>query len=773
MKKRISVVLIILLAFQACKETKTSKTTAPTDPVIATIGTQPIYNSEFAYVYNKNNANAPDAFTDKSVKDYLRLYINFKLKVKEAEQLGLDTAKGFKKELEGYMKQLAQPYFTEKSVTEKPTKEAYERMKEEINASHILIKLSQDADPKDTLAAYNRIKEIKDKVVKGESFEKLAQDYSDDPSAKRNKGNLGYFTAFGTIYPFESAAYNTPVGSISNPVRTQFGYHIIKVNDRRKSQGKVKVAHIMVRATEGMSAADSIAAKQKIEEIYQRATVQKEDWGKLVSQFSEDANSKSKGGELMEFSAGKMIPTFEEASFALQKPGDISKPVLTPYGWHIIKLIERKQLEPFETLEPTIKQKVSKDRGEINKKALLERLKKENNFAENTKAAETSVAMADSSLLAGAWTFKTDEKNNPVLFSIGTQKFTQTDFFNYVKQKQRVKRNISAQQYMRTLYKDYTEESLLLYEEAHLEEKYQDYRMLVREYRDGILLFQLMDEKVWSKAIEDTAGLKKYFSENRDKYKWDYRAHTKIFSVSNQDALTKLKEELTKDKFAVKDYSREILFTQGKADITSPVSAESNPAASPQRILDNVIHDMNKNKSYIIQITASADATEGIKVAQQRARAIQAYLIENGIDSARTIIVAQTGAKGKKEKDKVADRKATIAMFTKSPKELEKHFNANAPLTLQVSEGVFQKGENEIVNNVEWREGNYTAEKDGRIYYILITKVEEPRLKTFEESRGLVISDYQSYLEQKWIEELRAKYPVVVNDAEVQKLVKQ
>ena len=170
MKKSISVVLIILLAFQACKETKTSKTTVAADPVIATVGTQPIYSSEFAYVYNKNNANAPDAFTDKSVKDYLRLYLNFKLKVKEAEQLGLDTAKGFKKELDGYKKQLAQPYFTEKSVTEKLTKEAYDRMKEEINASHILIKLSQDADPKDTLAAYNRIKEIKDKVAKGESF---------------------------------------------------------------------------------------------------------------------------------------------------------------------------------------------------------------------------------------------------------------------------------------------------------------------------------------------------------------------------------------------------------------------------------------------------------------------------------------------------------------------------------------------------------------------------------------------------------------------------
>lgn len=761
MKKNFFIFLALLLAFQGCKQNKTSQTQTDKGGIIATIGGQPVYTPEFNYVYNKNNANAPDAYTSGSVRDYLKLYINFKLKVREAEELGLDTAKSFIKELEGYKKQLAQPYFTEKSVTDSLTKEAYQRMQEEINASHILIRVNPDADPKDTLAAYNKIAELRQRAVKGESFEQLAYQYSEDPSAKTNKGNLGYFTAFGTIYPFESAAYNTPVGSISKPVRTQFGYHIIKVNDRRKSQGQVKVAHIMVRAGQGVSESDSIAAREKIGEIYKRLK-NGEDWNKLVSQFSEDASSKNRGGELNPFTAGKMIPSFEEAAFALKNPGDFSQPVYTPYGWHIIKLLERKPLESFEALEPVIRQKVSKDRGEINKKALLERLRKEDKFVENKKAVDAAIASADSSLLTGTWSKTADEKNNPVLFTISNDKYTLKDFYAYLKQKQRPKKNISPEQYMKTLYKEYTEESLIHWEETHLEQKYEDYRMLVKEYRDGILLFQLMDEKVWSKAVEDTAGLKNFFSSHRDNYKWDSRAHAKIFSVSNRENLEKLKSELQKDKFPVKDYQpKEIVFEQGRKELSE----------EDKRKLEVLALELHKNKSFVAQLTAGADAREGAALAADRAKVISKFLSDQGVDSTRLLISSKTGAKN--SKDKAADRKSTISMYTTSAKELEKYFNAAAPLTLQVTEGVFQKGEKDELKQIEWKEGTYTFEKDGRVYYVVISKIDEPRLKNFDEARGLIISDYQTYLEKEWIEQLRKKYPVTVNEEEVQKIIKK
>ncbi|WP_028979814.1 peptidylprolyl isomerase [Sporocytophaga myxococcoides] len=763
MKKSFVAFLSAALIVSGCKTSeKTSKTA--TDPSVAVIGGQPVNENEFVYVYNKNNSSSPDAYTEKSIKEYLDLYINFKLKVKEAESLGIDTTTSFKKELEGYRKQLAQPYLTEKGVTEQLIKEAYERMKEEVRASHILINVNPDADPKDTLAAFNKINEIRQKALGGESFEKLAKQYSQDPSAKTNGGDLGYFTALQMVYPFEDAAYKTPVGQISQPVKTRFGYHIIQVKDKRKSQGQVRVAHIMVRATTGTAEADSLAAKQKIDEIY--AKVQKgEDWNQLTNQFSDDVNSKSKGGELPWFSTGRMIPSFEDAAFKLAEVNQVSKPVQTPYGWHVIKLLEKKGLEPFEELEPTLKAKVSKDsRSELNKTRLIERLKRENNFTENAKSLEVAISKTDSTLLDGKWNFTPDTKNNPVLFNVGKQNYTVNDFLTFVKEKQRPRKNTSTAQYVKVLYKEYADQQLLGYEESHLADKYVDYKMLVKEYRDGILLFQLMDEKVWSKAIEDTTGLKGYFNQNRDKFKWDRRADAVIFNVKDKATLDKLKAELAKGKFEVKDQ---------KLSAINYKANTSDIEESYKKDLDKVVSQLQKDKHLVLELSASAEAKEPATLSLMRGASVYNYIKSKGVDSTRIIIKdLGKGTPKKTEAEKNADRKVGLVVYSTSKKSLENTFNQNAPLTLQVTEGKFQKGDNEVLNSIEWKEGTSQIEKDGRIYFIKINKVEEPRAKTFEESRGLAISDYQTYLEQEWIKDMKKKYPVSINEPEIQKLVK-
>jgi peptidyl-prolyl cis-trans isomerase SurA len=764
MKKNFVVFLSATLILSGCKTSETTSKKGNDGPSVAVIGGQPVNESEFVYVYNKNNSNAPDAYTEKSIKEYLDLYINFKLKVKEAEALGIDTTSSFKKELEGYRKQLAQPYLTEKGVTEQLIKEAYERMKEEVRAAHILINVNPDAEPKDTLAAYNKINELRQRALAGESFEALAKQFSQDPSAKNNGGDLGYFTALQMVYPFEDAAYKTPVGQISEPVRTRFGYHIIQVKDKRKSQGQVRVAHIMVRATTGTAEADSLAAKQKIDEIYAR--LQKgEDWSQLTSQFSDDVNSKSKDGELPWFSTGRMIPSFEEAAFGLTEVNQISKPIQTPYGWHIIKLLEKKGLEPFEELEPTLKAKVSKDsRSELNKTKLIERLKRENNFTENPKSLEVAISKVDSTLLEGKWNYTSDAKNNQVLFNINKQNYTVNDFLSYVKEKQRPRKNSSVGQYVKVLYKEYVDQQLLGYEEAHLAEKYLDYKMLVKEYRDGILLFQLMDEKVWSKAIEDTAGLKSYFNQNRDKFKWDTRVDAVIFNVKDKTTLEKVKAELAKGKFEVKDQRLSaITFKANSSDIEDTYKAD----------LDKVVSQLQRDKNLVLELSASAEAKEPATLSLMRGAGVYNYLKNKGVDSTRIIIKdLGKGTPKKTEAEKNQDRKVGLVVYSTSKKALENTFNQNAPLTLQVTEGKFQKGDNEILNSIEWKEGTTEIEKDGRIYFVKINKVEEPRPKTFEESRGLAISDYQSYLEQEWIKEMKKKYPVSINEPQIQKLVK-
>ncbi len=773
MKRITNVIAVSALLFFGCKssqqtsvsKTNTTKTPVATQPVLVKFGANAIYSPEFEYVYKKNNASAQDAYTRQSLKEYLDLYTNFRLKVKEAEELGLDTASSFKKELEGYRKQLAQPYLTEKGVTEQLCREAYERMKEEVNASHILIELGPDADPKDTLIAYNKIMNIRQKAVDGQDFGKLASEYSTDPSAKSNKGNLGYFTALQMVYPFEEAAYKTKVGEISAPVRTKFGYHILKVHGRRPSQGQVKVAHIMVRATSGIPTADSLAATQKIEEIYKKLK-DGEKWETLVKQFSDDVNSSSKGGELPWFSTGRMIPSFEDASFKLVAIGDISTPTQTPYGWHIIKLLEKKKLETYQDLETTIKSKVAKDaRSELNKTALIVRLKKENNFTENTKAIEATCALADSTLLIGAFSKTIDEKANFTLFTIKDEKYTISNFFDYVKTNQKPKKGISASQYMRNLYKDYSNTSLITYEEIHLETKYIDYKMLVREYRDGILLFQLMDDKVWSKAIEDTAGLKAFFKQNNTNYRWNTRAQATIYNVNNKETLDKLKIELTKELYAVSEPKiAPILFGYNKPVLSDELKKK----------IDQVIPPLVKDKTLILELRGLREFSETAAVSKLRADSVKAYLVGRGIAENR-ILTKDLGkaASRKLAKDKDADRTLSFHFYSSSKKALEAQFNEKAALSLQVTDGLFQKGEQAALDSIEWKVGSYTVLKDGRINYIVLKNIEEPRNKTFEEARGLSISDYQSYLEKEWIADLKKKYPLVTFEEELQKLIKK
>ena len=378
--------VVLLAACQASKPTATTPlATAPagaSGPAVETLGSYPVPANEFAYVYRKNNATAADYGTRPSVTEYLDLYTNFRLKVLEAEKKGLDTTQAFKRELDGYRQQLAQPYLTEKSVTDQLVREAYDRMGQEVNASHILIRVAPDATPADTLVGYQKISKIREQLQGGEDFAKLAGEVSEDPSAKQNGGKLGYFTAMQMVYPFETAAYKTAPGQLSLPVRTRFGYHVIKVNDRRPAQGEIKVAHLMVRVNANAPKNDSLTARKKADELYARLK-KGENWDKLVAQFSEDAGSAANGGELPPFGTGRMIPSFEETAFKMQKPGDIAPPVQTPYGWHIIKLIEKQPVATFAEVEPTLKGKVAKDsRSELNRAAFLKRIRQEDQFVE-------------------------------------------------------------------------------------------------------------------------------------------------------------------------------------------------------------------------------------------------------------------------------------------------------------------------------------------------------------------------------------------------------
>ncbi len=754
------------LTLNACKVADNK----PQEATIETLGNVSVPVSQFKYVYNKNNGNDPDAYSEKSLKEYLDLYTNFKLKVIEAQSMGLDTAQSFIKELEGYKKQLAQPYLTEKSVTEGLIKEAYQRMGEEINAAHILITVAPDADPADSLKAYQKITDIRAKAVAGENFEALAVEYSQDPSSKTNKGDLGFFTALQMVYPFEDAAYKTAIGSVSPICRTKFGYHILKVKDRRPSRGEVKVSHIMVRAAEGVSADDSLAAKQKIDEIYAKAK-KGDNWDELCAQFSDDLGTKNKGGVLPLFGTNAMIASFEDAAFSLKTPGDFSTPVRTPYGWHIIKLIERKNLPEFKELESSIKAKVSKDsRSDLNKSVLIARLKKENAFAENSASMKIAFAKADTNLVKGKFDYKKEDKDLTLpLFSIKSKNTTVGEFLQFVKDRQRPRPNFSPSHYINLLYKEFTDLAILTYEENNLEAKYPDYKNLVSEYREGILLFQLMDTKVWSKAIQDTLGLQKFFAANQNNYKWNKRLDATIYSCANRATLDQVKATLVIGKYSVNEpKTDDLLFAPGIAKLTKDDSIK----------LNSVVALLNKDAKLLLEINGYADASEiktlaSTKISLKRAQLVDDFLKAQKVDSSRISVNDLVGAVVSLSNAKIKTSKVGFKYLSTSNTALEKLFNEKQPLAVQVTQGMFQKGDNTNADAIDWKEGDQILEKDGRVILIRVRKVEEPRNKKLEEVKGQTISDYQNYLEKEWISSLKVSYPVKINTDELNKLVKK
>ena len=772
-----SILLVSLIGFSAYSQKgKTISTKKITKPAAAaavavnpddakpimTIGKSEVPYKEFKYVYGKNNSNTSDANSEKSVREYVDLYVNFKLKVMDAEKEGLDTTNAFKKELEGYRKQLAKPYMTDKSVTEKLVKEAYERMTQEVNASHILIKCDAKADPKDTLAAYNKAMEIRKKILGGDAFEKLAKDKSDDPSAKYNDGNLGFFTAMQMVYPFEDVAFKTAKGAISEPIRTQFGYHIIKVLDRRPSQGQITVAHIMVRSNPGMPEEDSIAARKKIFDIYDRLK-KNENFSSLALEFSDHTDSKTKGGVLPAFGTGTMVPSFENAAFALKDTNSFSMPFQTPFGWHIVKLKNRKMLESFEELKPSLETKVSKDsRSELNKSVLIARLKKENKLVENKPLIAYAASKADTNLPGAKWKYDmADKRLDETIITIKEKKYSLRDFFQYAEKKQQATKSKAPDYQMKLLYKDFADQAVLDYEESHLNEKYEDYKMLVKEYRDGILLFTLMDKKVWTKAIEDTSGLKSYHAENKNKYNWNERIKATIYSASNQKSLDNVKSKLASKNFFVNDlkFDAAKFSTKGKEiGIKNGLSIRTHA------------ENLKRDKSLTIEVAGFAAKDEKASIALKRANHVADTLVSLGVERSR--IMVKDSGKINFMATPEDSRRVSFRVFSNSPKIMERLANANEPLSLQVTDGLFQKEENKVIDQLkEWRPGNYTIENNGRINYVVVDAIEAPRQKTFDEARGAVISDYQNYLEKQWIDGMKVLHPVKIDETLVKKLI--
>ncbi len=511
--------------------------TTAQNQVLLTIDEQPVYKSEFEQIYWKNKKE--NIATKEDLDEYINLFTNFKLKVKAAEGKGLDTAKKFINELAGYRIQLEKPYLIDTSINEELIKEGYFRTINEVSASHIMVKLDANPSPEDTLKAFNKIISIrKTLLLKEQSFEETASEISEDPSARNNKGNLGYFTAFKMVYPFEDAAYTTKKGEISNPVRTRFGYHLIKVNDIRAAKGRVKTAHIMIANTNDKTQKN--VAQRKINEIHQQL-VNGGDFSSLAQEFSSDRNSAKKGGELGWIkSGGNYYKEFEDAVFGIENDNDISKPFQTPGGWHVVKRLSYEPIGELLSMRYEMKNKIQKDsRSSKTKSSFINKLKEEYDYKLKYKE-DIFIALFNSD--KDSVDLATLKKVNKVLFEFSDKKFTNMDFAIYLNKTFKKAANQSIKNTINKALKNYINFQLIEYEKSQLESKYPDFKALVKEYRDGILLFEISDQKIWSKAIKDTTGLREFYELNSEKWTWPLRANVEIFSSSKKEILNKAYE---------------------------------------------------------------------------------------------------------------------------------------------------------------------------------------------------------------------------------------
>ena len=541
----------------------------PNDEVLFTVENDPVYVSEFTRVFNKNIDLVKDE-SQKDVDEYLKLFINYKLKLKEAEALGLDKKPSYLNELSSYKSQLASNYLTDSKVTDELIEEAYKRMTTEVDASHILIRLDDNPTPEDTLQAYNKLLKLRDRVMQ-EGFETVKKDIHNGKTVYAE--DLGYFSAFKMVYNFETAAYNTPVGEVSMPFKTRFGYHIVWVKDKRESRGERTVAHIMISNQKKDRPHDK--PESRINDIYLKLQ-QGEDFEALAKQFSEDQSSASKGGMLAPFTGGQLSSVeFENQAFALEHVGDISKPFETEYGWHIIKLYGKKPVASFEDMKAELEEKVKRDsRSQLINESLLNNLKQQYQVSDATPDLSYFESILNDNYFIGKWVLPTDFKAQEPLIKIQEKQIVYEDFGQYlVKNQRRQMPKMSIKTLVVNSYHAFLENELLQYKKERLEVENQDYAYIVEEYRDGLLLFDLMETEIWNAAKKDSVGLQTYYNNHKDNYFWNQRVDAVVASSAKKTTIKKVQKLLQNNqtpeqiKAAINSESEiDVIFTSGIMD---------------------------------------------------------------------------------------------------------------------------------------------------------------------------------------------------------------
>ena len=621
-----------------------------------TINGQEVKVSEFTSVYEKNLDLVQDP-EQKKIDNYLPLFISYKSKLMQARELGLDTMEVYTKELAGYRKDLIAPYFKDPKEEAKLLEQAWERSKYDLKVSHILLQIKEDASPADTLKKYKKLVSIRKEIASGKiSFADAAKKYSEGPSNVKG-GELGWMTVFQMVYPFESGAYNTPVGKMSKPVRSSFGYHLIKVNDKRESKGKVQIAHIFLKSAPGAKNDSINKVHEALMDTISTQIKAGKDFAGLARRYSDDKRSGMNGGMLPVMKAGKLPPKMEEYAFGLSE-GEASEPFYTQYGLHIIKVIKKYPVASFEDSKEELSKELSKDnRSKYIEKSVVDHLLSTYKIKKNNRRFTSVEKAIDTSYLKPNWKYSAKVKDGVVL-TIKEKKINASDYILFLENNPVNARNKFALKYvLQQKRKVFIEYEILKYYDDNLENDFPKFKDVMTNYREGILIYNLMNMKIWDKSFVDSTGLANYYEAHKTEYMWPERADLIIAKCFNEKAAKK------------------------------------------------VLKYMKRGKS-------------------------QEYI--------------------------------------------EKKINKDAQVGVTFQTGIITPKNEVLPEGFEWKEGVSKIYKKSETNFIIVDvkKFVDPQVKTLEEAKNRVRTDYQNYLESEWNDELKSDYKFTV-DEDILKLIKE
>ena len=752
----------------SCTKPKVSKSThqklgsevLPAEKTVVTLANNPILREDLL----RDFENSPN-LDSSSNEDLIQELVQKKLFIKEAKALKMDTSEIFKEEVETYRKIEIQHYLEDKVLLSKLASESYERYKTEINASHIFIPMSWYASPEDTLKLYRELLELRKYALKNKNFEVLAKEWSKDNKTNSKGGSLGWFTAFNLIYPLEQAAYTTQTDSISLPIKTKAGYHLVKVNHIRKNSGYVKVKHIVKYLKPDITNQEYEIAYKTLDSL-QNLIKDGASFDTFVQQYSDDFNSRETNGLLPTFGIGtREESNFEEAAFSLAK-GEVSKPVRTGSGLHLIMLIEKYKPDSKEVYISKIQPKLTTDsRAEYLQMKKLEELKKKNHFDLNQEIFAQCLNYADERILERNWQPNKNELSTFVLFKIEKKNFLVSDFFKFVTERQSYEKWRAEEkpvEIFKMLLDKFVNQQLILLEEKYIQENNKDLERLMKSQVDNLIYSKFYNKMIIEKSLDDSTGQINYYKRHPEEFPKIEIGTLTVVSFVDSMIYNKFKEIRTKPKpFQLNRGIKPLYFAKNQYELD----------LEEKRKLMSLLTIMRKNPGFIVEVGGHVDKNEDEKTAELRIKQIVDFLVENGLPLTRILEVNYKNNRVEDRFDWSKNQRVTFQFFSNLESDLYKIFNEKQPDSIVFKSYSVEKGEFERKMGLKWQSQTGIIQIESRTEEFSL-KIKNTT-KSFKDYKFDVIQKYQLFLSKELIESLAKKYNLGIDKTELVKLIEE